>query len=49
MLVDFYERLHKIETKVDKIKDNVQQEQSKEVNIRKKIDNMKSIMMKKPE
>ncbi len=37
MLVDFYERLNKIETKVDKIKDNVISEQNKEITYRKKI------------
>ena len=37
MLVDFYERLNKIENKVDKIKDNVISEQNKEITYRKKI------------
>ncbi len=37
MLVDFYERLNKIESKVVKIKDNVQVEHSKEMADRQKI------------
>jgi Mg2+ and Co2+ transporter CorA len=49
MLVDFYERLNKIETKVDKIKDSVGSQQSRDSNYRGRIAEMNRMLMKKPE
>jgi hypothetical protein len=49
MLVDFYERLNKIESKVDKIKDNVTTQQAREHGFRQKIQDMNNMLTKKPE
>lgn len=49
MLVDFYERLGKIETKVDKIKDNVTAQQAKETSYREGLSAMSKMLMKKPD
>lgn len=49
MLVDFYERLGKIENKVGKIKDGVSLQQSQDVANRRKIEVMSKLMLNKPE
>ena len=49
MLVDFYERLGKIESKVGRIKDGVSTQQSQDVANRRKIEVMSKLMLNKPE
>lgn len=49
MLVDFYERLGKIESKVGRIKDGVSTQQNQDVANRRKIEVMSKLMLNKPE
>lgn len=49
MLVDFYERLNKIENKVDRIKDNVSTQQNRGLDYKYRIKEMNRILMNKPE
>jgi len=48
MLVDFYERLNKIEGKVDRIRDGVTVQQAKEHRYRVKLQEMGRLLSGKP-